>query len=83
MSEYKITVGLIQEDGISKFNVLQPNGQDLGLQGIRKILMGALALTIRISENDVEAMRETIEYLESEFVNVDSFKDSKKLIKDK
>ena len=60
-----------------KTNVLlsQPTGQKLTSDELGKILAGGLALCIRGSENEVEYMKEIIDYLNSEFVNSESFSD--------
>ena len=58
------------------FEVLQPTEQDkLSSEQISAFLSGALALCIRASENEAEIMRMCIDYLESEFINPDSFSD--------
>jgi hypothetical protein len=73
---YRVVVDMTQKDGRSYFNISLPEEQvELNLSQVRLILMGALALTIRSSENESEAMRNVISYLESEFVSVDSFSD--------
>ncbi len=75
--KYKIIVEVEEKDGRYFFDIQQPESQQgsLDIQGIRAILSGALALTIRGSENEPKAMREVIDYLNSEFVNPDSFTD--------
>ena len=71
-----VVVQMTRKDGMSYFNVGQPKEQDeLNLYEIRMVLAGAIALTIKSSDNDAKAMREVIEYLEREFVDVDSFND--------
>jgi hypothetical protein len=71
-----VVVQMTRRDGMSYFNIGQPKEQDeLTLREIRMILAGAIALTIKSSDNDAKAMREVIEYLEREFVDVDSFND--------
>jgi len=58
------------------FEVLQPTEQDkLSSEQIAAFLSGALALCIRASENEAEIMRTCMDYLESEFINPDSFSD--------
>ncbi len=77
-----VVVQMTRKDGMSYFNVGQPKEQDeLTLYEIRMILAGAIALTIKSSNNDAKAMREVIEYLEREFVDVDSFNDHKVTVK--
>lgn len=75
--KYKIIVEVEENDGRYFFDIQQPKDQkgSLDIQGIRAVLAGALALTIRGSENEPKAMREVIDYLNSEFVNTDSFTD--------
>ena len=75
--KYKIIVEVEENDGRYFFDIQQPKDQkgSLDIQGIRAVLAGALALTIRGSENEPKAMREVIDYLNSEFVNPDSFTD--------
>jgi hypothetical protein len=77
-----VVVQMTRRDGMSYFNIGQPKEQDeLTLREIRMILAGAVALTIKSSDNDAKAMREVIEYLEREFVDVDSFNDHKVTVK--
>jgi hypothetical protein len=75
--KYKIIVEVEENDGRYFFDIQQPKDQkgSLDIQGIRAVLAGALALTIRGSENEPKAMKEVIDYLNSEFVNTDSFTD--------
>jgi hypothetical protein len=75
--KYKIIVEVEENDGRYFFDIQQPKDQkgSLDIQGIRAVLAGALALTIRGSENEPKAMRDVIDYLNSEFVNTDSFTD--------
>ena len=75
--KYKIIVEVEENDGRYFFDIQQPKDQkgSLDIQGIRAVLAGALALTIRGSENEPKAMREVNDYLNSEFVNTDSFTD--------
>jgi hypothetical protein len=75
--KYKIIVEVEENDGRYFFDIQQPKDQkgSLDIQGIRAVLAGALALTIRGSENEPKSMREVIDYLNSEFVNTDSFTD--------
>jgi hypothetical protein len=52
----------------------------LDIESLGKIFAGGLALTIRNSDREAEFMREIMDYLTSEFINPDSFEDSKKFI---
>lgn len=67
-------------DGGTNVNILQPDEQNLTTDDLGKILAGGLALCIRGSENEVEYMKEIIDYLNSEFVNSNSFSDIKKRV---
>ena len=67
-------------DGGTNVNILQPDEQNLTTDELGKILAGGLALCIRGSENEVEYMKEIIDYLNSEFVNSNSFSDIKKRV---
>jgi hypothetical protein len=47
---------------------------------IRSVLVGGVALSIRVEDgpkNQAKALRDVINYLESEFINPDSFSDAK------
>jgi hypothetical protein len=44
------------------------------------ILTGAVALTIKLSENQPEAMRKVIDFLQEDFVDGNSFEDGKLLV---
>jgi hypothetical protein len=68
----------VLEDSRFMFNILA--NESLDDQLIRSILSGGLALSIRGEETPKEqagVLRDVIEYLESEFINVDSFSDIK------
>jgi hypothetical protein len=45
-----------------------------------KIFAGGLSLCIRASKNEGQYMKEIIDYLQSEFVNTESFKDLENFI---
>lgn len=81
MSEKTLTaiVNVMFVDGKANINLLQPDNQKLTTDDLGKILAGGLALCIRGSENEAEYMEEVIEYLNSEFVNPNSFSDIKKM----
>ena len=60
----------------TSFEILQPSEQKtLNPEQMSAFLSGALALSIRSSENEAEVMRTVMNYLESEFINPDSFAD--------
>jgi len=65
-------------NGKTNVNLLQPDNQELSTDELGRILAGGIALCIRGSENEVEYMKEIIDYLNSEFVNPDSFSDIEK-----
>ena len=75
---YSVTVNVEIIDGRANVQIFQPKNQNLDNDQLRAILSGGVALAIRASEDDVTAMKETIDYLNSEFVNSDSFKDVKR-----
>ena len=64
----------------TQINISQPTDQTLDIESLGKIFAGGLALTIRNSDREAEFMREIMDYLTSEFINPDSFEDSKKFI---
>jgi hypothetical protein len=79
MEENKILIGveLTQKDGKFFFNILA--NDDTDNETVRSILSGGLALSILAEPTPVQqakVFREVIAYLESEFVNVDSFNDA-------
>lgn len=67
-------------NGKTNVNLLQPDNQELSTDELGRILAGGIALCIRGSENEVEYMKEIIDYLNSEFVNSNSFSDIKKRV---
>lgn len=74
----KLIVEAEQIDGRIHFHILQPNNQNLSMESISWVLDGSLALSIRLSDNDAKTMEQTMNYLNNEFVSVDSFNDAKK-----
>jgi hypothetical protein len=81
--KYRIVVDadLNLETERTSYEVLQPKEQDkLSSDQMAAVLSGALALCIRASENEAEVMRMVMDYLESEFINPNSFSDLKVLI---
>jgi hypothetical protein len=76
-----IKIGYEVIDG-RMFLDLGTNQEKVGYMETLSVISGALAMVIRIAaengpENEGEVMRSVIDYLESEFVNPDSFKDLK------
>jgi hypothetical protein len=79
MEEIKMTVSVevTVKDERFYFNILTNEG--ISLPMIRSILAGGLALSIRgekTPETQAKAIKEVINYLESEFINPDSFHDN-------
>lgn len=73
---YRVIVDTTIEDGKCIYNLSTPTNQpELNLKQITAILSGALSLSIRGSENEAQTMRDVINYLNEEFVSIDSFKD--------
>lgn len=75
---FRIIVDATQRDGRMYLDILQPTDGSftiLSMENVRPLLAGALALAIRASNNEGKAMKETMEYLNNEFVNTDSFSD--------
>lgn len=80
MEETKLTVAVevTVKGGKFFYNILAQRGMDIN--DIRAVLCGGVALSIRGEETpklQAEALRDTIGYLESEFINVESFTDAK------
>ena len=76
-----VDVDLDSETNQSKFEILQPSDQEkLSIEQIAATLSGALALCIRLSPNESEMMRTTIDYLNHEFVNPNAFLDGEVLL---
>jgi hypothetical protein len=79
MEETKLKVSVevtIEDDNNFLFNILAPKSMDRDM--IRSILAGGVALSIRSEENpkdQARALRDVIDYLESEFIDPDSFSD--------
>ena len=77
-TEVKLFVKYKEIDGRSYFDLSVGDGnKDISLRDIRAILTGAVAMTIRLSENDVEAMTEVINLLNEQFVSPHAFEDGK------
>ena len=79
MEEVKYTVGVEfrqKEDGRFYFNLLA--GDSVNLEMIRSILAGGLMLSIlaeKTPESQSKAMTDVIDYMNREFVSIDSFSD--------
>jgi hypothetical protein len=78
MEEIKltVTVEVTAKDDKFFYNILAQKGMDIN--DIRSVLCGGVALSIRGEETpklQAEALRDVINYLESEFINVESFSD--------
>ena len=79
MSETKITVGVEvtqKEDGRFYFNLLA--GEHVSVESIRSILAGGLMISILAEtspEAQATAMKETLDYMNKEFVSTDAFAD--------
>jgi hypothetical protein len=84
MEENKIKVSVevtIEDDNNFIFNILAPKSLDTDM--IRSVLVGGVALSIRAEEtpkDQARALRDVIDYLESEFIDPDSFSDAKKFV---
>ncbi len=78
-NKIKVTVEVIIEgDDNFIFNILAPQSLDQDM--IRSVLVGGVALSIRAEEtpkDQAKALRDVIDYLESEFIDPDSFSDAK------
>ncbi len=81
MEENKIKVSvevIIEDESNFIFNILAPQSLDQDM--IRSVLVGGVALSIRAEEtpkDQAKALRDVIDYLESEFIDPDSFSDAK------
>jgi len=67
----------------SNITIGQPSDQKLSVEDLGKIFAGGLSLLslcIRASKNEGQYMKEIIDYLQSEFVNTESFKDLENFI---
>lgn len=65
-----------EDTGRSRINILFVSEKEvLPLPTVQKMLMSALAVGIKGSDNQPIAMREAIEFLENAFIDTDSFED--------
>ena len=84
MEETKLKVSVevtIEGDNNFLFNILAPQSMDRDM--IRSVLAGGVALSIRAEENpkdQARALRDVIDYLESEFIDPNSFSDAQTFI---
>jgi hypothetical protein len=79
-NKFEVCVKVDVKDGRSHIRLVVPPSQDLSLEEVGKVLAGGLALAIKSSENEAEYMKEIMEYLQNEFVNINSFSDFKRFI---
>ena len=80
MGNLMVCVEVEYKDGRSHIQLKVPPSNDISIEDVGKILAGGLALTIRASDNEAKFMGEIMDYLQSEFVNPDSFDDMEKMI---
>ena len=77
-NKIKVTVEVtIEDDNNFIFDILATSSLDSDM--IRSVLVGGVSLSIRAEKTHKEqakALREVIDYLESEFINPDSFSDA-------
>ncbi len=76
----KVTVEVSIKGDNFLFNIIAP--ENLMVDEIRSILVGGVCLTIHSEETPKEqaiALKEVIDYMEQDFINLDSFKN---IIKD-
>ena len=77
-NKIKVTVEVtIESEDNFVFNILAPKSLDRSM--IRSVLAGGVALSIRAEEtpkDQANALRDVIDYLESEFIDPDSFSDA-------
>jgi len=79
--EKTICVNFEHQNGKSSFTIkLDPSDTSTTLSEVRMILTGAVALSIKLSENQPEAIRKVIDYLQQDFVDGNSFEDGKLII---
>ena len=75
-NKFNVGINVTLKDGRFYFDILA--NDDLDTKMIRSILAGAVALSIRGEKTpklQAKALTEVMNYLESEFVNTDSFTD--------
>lgn len=79
-NKFQVCVNVEIKDGRSHIKLVVPPTQELSLEEVGKLLAGGLALTIRNAKNEPEYMKEIMEYLQNEYINIDSFSDSKRFM---
>jgi hypothetical protein len=75
-TKLKVSVEVTVNDGKFFYDISAQKGMDI--EDIRAVLCGGVALSIRGEETpklQAEALKDVISYLESEFINVESFSD--------
>lgn len=75
-TKLKVSVEVTVNDGKFYYDISAQEGMDI--DDIRAVLCGGVALSIRGEETpklQAEALRDVVSYLESEFINVESFSD--------
>jgi len=75
-NKFNVRINVTLKDGRFYFDILA--NDDLDTKTIRPILAGAVALSIRGEKTpklQAKALNDVITYLESEFINPDSFTD--------
>ena len=71
----QVAVNVLLKDGRAEFSIIR-NKEDLDLQKMREILMGGISLLIKgedTNEKQAQAIRDVVQRLQEEFVDVDSF----------
>lgn len=77
-NKYSVIIDVTIKDEKIIYNLSTPADQPkLNIKQVASILSGALALTIRGSENEAQMMTDVINYLNHEFTSIDSFNDIK------
>lgn len=79
-NKFEVCVKVEVKDGRSHINLMVPPSQNLSLEEVGKVLDGGLALVVKSAKNEPEYMKEIMEYLQNEFISLDSFSDSKRFI---
>lgn len=79
-NKFEVCVKVEVKDGRSYINLMVPPSQNLSLEEVGKVLAGGIALVVKSAKNEPEYMKEIMEYLQNEYISLDSFSDSKKFI---
>lgn len=75
---FRIIIDATQRDGRMYLNIQQPTDGPftmLPMESVRPLLAAALSMSIRASKDEGKAMKETMDYLNDEFIDTDSFSD--------